>query len=395
MRFTQQQTMFLGILVLVVISCQVRFIQALALVLIGILLYSSMRRRYRNTFRVHLTATDPVNENIVVACRLAGRSCVFMIDTGYAGPPVLSASYLAIGENGLGEILSVEQRYKHAVQRLESGVSIDEQHGAVDRFISSGQCLAYTSGCTMRLMGIGSTQEQQADMLMCDMLELQTASGGYATPKRSTSNAQADVFVTNPLPSSVHILTCDFLLHSSPSFLSPKRGELILNMGLHEELATRTRMKMQPMRLSGGSFVINIEVGGTSVACTVDTGAPGPICIGASVAKKIMRCSRERHTLRQSGVNGEQVCSEIIRTQVKMCDTVFDDAVVFVNDTNTDHVDGYVGLGVLRAFDMLFTNDGIGFAPNGLPIRPFDAYKSVATVGTCADVDLPCAVTSS
>ena len=97
-----------------------------------------------------------------------------MIDTGYAGPPVLSACYLAVNDPTQDD---VDQRFRKITQRLDAGVTTDRQHRAIDEFINARGCLAYTSGCTMRLMGIGSTQEQQADMLMCDMLEMRTNLG--------------------------------------------------------------------------------------------------------------------------------------------------------------------------------------------------------------------------
>ena len=93
-------------------------------------------------------------------------------------------------------------------------------------------------------------------------------------------------------------------------------------------------------------------------------------------------------------MNGENIFSEIIRTNVTFCGTVLRDAAVFVNDSDVEQVDGYVGLGVLRAFDMLLTQNGIGFAANRLEIRPFHTYVSVASSSTCDAVELPCAITS-
>lgn len=391
MRFTQQRAILLGVLVIILLCTQDKRVQLPALAAIVLLMFKDAIRRRGNTFSVSLIATDAVNESLVLDCRLAGRPCLFMIDTGYAGPPVLSASYLSSGETRG----SVSERYRSAVSRLQNGVSTDQQNAAIEQFINTSQCLAYTSGCTMRLMGIGSTNEQQADMLMCDMLEMKTPSGFYGIPKRSTSNALADVFVTNPLPSSIHILTCDFLLHSSPALLSLEQGKLILNMSLQEEMYWRTRMRLHPIVLSGGSFVVDIKVGGASMRCTVDTGAPGPVCISAAAAKRIThRCRREKLTLRQSGVNGEQICSEIVRATVELSDNTFEDAVVFVNDSDIDQVDGYVGLGVLRAFDILLTLSGIGFQRNSHAIRSFESYVSVANESTCANIDLPCAAGS-
>ena len=207
-----------------------------------------------------------------------------------------------------------------------------------------------------------------------------------------TSDAQADVFVTNPLPTSVHIITCDFLIHSSPALLSISTKELHLNMSVNDELIARARMVMYPIILSGGSFVVEIRIGAEPFRCTVDTGAPGPVCLSAGAAKRIPTCvnNSEKRVLRQTGVNGEQVCSEIIAADVKFCNRTFSKIPIFVNDTDIDQVDGYIGLGMLRAFDMLFTPTGIGFMVNGMPMRDIEIYKESAAVGTCPNINLTC-----
>ena len=231
-----------------------------------------------------------------------------------------------------------------AVELLEAGVNEDAQNNAVDAFLQRSGCLAYTSGCTMRLMGIGATQEQQADMFMCGMLKLTTTYGAYATPKRVTSDAHADVFVTNPLPTSVHIITCDFLMHSSPALISPARQLLQLNLSAAEEMAEKVRMSMHPISMSGGSFVVNVALGGEMFRCTVDTGAPGPVCLSAGASARLRMCERnhDARVLRQAGVNGEQVCSELITTTMKFATREFHNASVFVNDSETEQVDGYI-----------------------------------------------------
>lgn len=383
MRFNDH-ALVIGLVVLaILVSTNNQPIQIASVVVIAGLVVASMMRQRNNTFAMHLASSDAVNESLVLDCKLADRRMLFMIDTGYAGPPVLSASYLAQDDDSHG---SVSARFKAAMARLEAGVDADAQNRAIDVFLKKSRCFAYTSGCTMRLMGIGSTQEQQADMLMCEMLQIRALNGRFASPKRDTSEAQADVFVTNTLPTSVHIITSDFLLHSSPALLDMSNGALHLNMGANEEYVLRGSMCMHPMVLSGGSFVVTIDVGGSSMRCTVDTGAPGPICLGASAAKRIGACSRggKEVSLRQSGVNGEQVCSDIIRARVSFCKHVFEETPVFINDTEVDQVDGYVGMGFLRAFNIMITESGIGFSKNGLTMTSFDKYADHAHSGVCS-----------
>lgn len=365
-----------------------RVVQIVAAILLVLCLTRQIVHRKYNCFRMHLLAADDINECLVMEGLVAGKSCLLMIDTGYAGPPVLSMSYLSLDD----EDDDVKVRYTRIMKRLRKGVSAEDQNRGVDEFIRRSGCMAYTSGCTMRLMGIGSTQEQQADMLMCDMLQLRTASGSYGSPKRATSNAHADVFVTNPLPSSVHIITCDFLLHSSPSLLEISSNTLRLNMSVQEEVVCKAGMTMLPMVLSGGSFVVDLILGGVSFKCTVDTGSPGPICLSSRAAARLTRCNqnREGRVLRQSGVNGEDICSEIVSASLEFCHKTFQDVPIFANDMNTDQVDGYVGLAVLRAFDILITPAGIGFRPNRHEMLTVDAFRSAAAVGSCPGVTLSC-----
>lgn len=380
--------------VLLVFACaeETVWIRCVCLVLIAALWATGAARVRANAFRMHLVATSRINESLVLQCRLAGQAAqLFMIDTGYAGPPVLSASYLAT-EGAASPIVheSVQARYTRAVRRMAS-VTVDDQNAAVDRFLRRRRCQAYTSGCTMRLMGIGATREQQADMLLCDMLEMQTHAGPYAAPHRATK-AMADVFVTNPLPSSVHILTCDFLMHAAPALLRVADGTLQLNMTAEAYLRARARCTMHAADFSGGAFVVPFQVGSETYRCTVDTGAPGPISLGLQAGARLAECSTsaQPRAVHQSGVNGERVCSQIVRSTVRFCGQEHEGVPIFVNDTNVDQVDGYVGMGFLRAFDILITPDAIGFCPNGNRTRSADEYDAIATRLSCEGVRLSC-----
>lgn len=390
MRSNQRQVLVCGVLVAVIALTKHKVVRNTA---IGCLVFAIvvvlMKRKY-NRFRAHLIAIDVVNESLVLEGELAGEPMLFMLDTGYAGPPVLSSSYLAIGHKCRG---GVAKRYHHAVELLEAGVSEDARNEAIDAFLNRSGCLAYTSGCTMRLMSIGATHEQQADMFMCNMLKLSTVYDAFATPKRASSDAHADVFVTNPLPTSVHIITCDFLIHSSPALISPAHQLLHLNMSTAEEAIERVRMTMQPVAMSGGSFVVQLTLGGEPFRCTVDTGAPGPVCLSSGASARLRSCQRNHNdtrVLRQAGVNGEQVCSELITTSMNFCGRAFENVPVFVNNSETEQVDGYIGMGVLRAFDILISPTGIGFAQNTLRMRSLDEYRSAAAPGKCDNIHMNC-----
>ena len=362
--------------------CRRISVTALALLIAGRVAMHLVERR-NNTFQMHLVAPDAMNESLLLEANLAGTDTLFLIDTGYAGPPVISASYLAIDDpSGM----PLKERYEHVARQLARAADSNAHHGAIHEFLRRKRCAAYTSGCTMRLMGIGDVSEQQADMMLCEALRFRACDGSMSKP---LSSIDADVFVTNRLSQSIHILTCDYLVHSSPVLLDIGRGVMRLFVPVDEAVIMRARMTMQPLRLSGGAFVVPIELGGATFQITVDTGAPGPVSLGKEAAKRLQSCVREKRALTQEGVNGERICSEIIRTDMHFCGHALRDVPVFVNDATVEGVDGYVGMGVLRAFDMLVLEEGIGFAHNGLALRSADTYAASTTARGCR-VELSC-----
>lgn len=351
-------------------------------------IYVYAARHASNTFALH-TAAEGMNEVLLLDARVAGVPALFMLDSGYAGPPVLSASYLAVGDDGAG---SVSRRYSRAMAALERGVSsIEQQHG-IDRFIDSSACITYTSSCTMRLQGIGSTAEHRADMLLCPMLALRTTSGAFKMPKRTT-RVHADLFVTNPMPRAVHILTSDFLLHASPCLLDLKRGTLSLNIPPPRAAVLLATYDLLPLELSGGAFVVRLRVGGRDVRCTVDTGSASTISLAKRAAQQLNCASNTGNVLRQQGVNGERVCSQIVSATVQFCSHTFHDVPVLANDHPLERVDGYIGLGFLRAFNILITDGKLGFQKNGMHMRSMQDYSGVR--GTCDSLSVRCARNSA
>jgi hypothetical protein len=238
----------------------------------------------------------------------------------------------------------------------------------------------------MRLMGIGDVQEQQADMLLCGPLRIRSIDGTMAAPM---TRVDANVFVTNPLPTSVHILTCDYLVHASPTLLDIGQNKLRLFLSQTETVTLRATMTMHPIQMSGGAFVVPVQLGGVAFRVTVDTGAPGPVSLGRNAGARMKSCMREKKALHQEGVNGERVCSEITRTDMLFSGIMVRDVPVFVNDTEVEGVDGYVGMGVLRAFNILILADAIGFAANGKTLRSADTYAS-STDGDGCNIQLSC-----
>ena len=87
--------------------------------------------------------------------------------------------------------------------------------------------------------------------------------------------------------------------------------------------------------------------------------------------------------LRQMGVNGEDVCSEMLLCDVGFCGKIYRDSLVFANNMQVEQVDGYVGMGFLRAFNICVTANGIGFSNSGLPMRSIGEYNTVTQAGGC------------
>ena len=331
-----------------------------------------------HVFKLRILTSDN-HDSIILHARLNNKQTLFLLDTGYAGPPVLSTTFLATEQHD----------YKQALKQMTE-ITDDDRNRALRHFLNHSGCFVYTSGCTMKLMGIGTTTEQQADMVLCQMLQFETMSGHYVAPKRA-STAHADIFVTHNLPSSVHILTSDFLMHSAPVFLSISKKCMEMNIHPARFLMLSQRFVQQPLQLSGGSLVVSVEVAGQTMNCTVDTGASGPICLGKDAADRINTCTfpKERRRLGQSGVNGEHICSELVSASVKFCGKTFEDAAILVNDMSVQQVDGYIGLGFLRAFDMLISSKGIAFAYTKIPLKSIDDYIDATIVGKC-NIALQC-----
>lgn len=331
--------------------------------LVACLIYHLLQSRTRSTLRLYLVGKGS-NKHIVLEGRVSGTPCLFLLDTGYAGAPVLSSSYLSLlttpsRQRTEGSFLSlssssVQERYVEEQEGMKR-VTSDDRNGAVLRFLSRSGCHSFTSGCTMRLMGIGATMEQQADMLMCPLLEFRNGMGYFSSPRKS--NVRADVLVTNDLPGTHHILTMDYLLHSSPCLLWSSSMTLELNMERHRIASVLARYTFHELKVGmmGGAFLLPVTVGGIVFHLTLDTGAPGPLCIKRSAFERGGTCRLPpvRKKMVQKGVHGETICSEVISADVELGPLSWKERAVFLHDTQ-EPTDGFVGWMFLRGFDWLF-----------------------------------------
>ena len=341
-----------------------------------------------NRVRITRSSSNALDECLILEAELGGDIVFFQIDTGYAGPPVLSASYLAVHAGQLLEPTvgaGVRARYQATLRALRTLVSDEQRAVAVDAFLARASCRAFTSGCTMRLMGISNTVEQQADMMLCAPVSFRAASGWMRRLVKPTTQADAEVFVTNPLHASCHILTTDFLRQASPVLLR-MRGDMELYIPTARAALYAATFHTVPLRLVAGAPIVTIDVGGVQFVCTVDTGSPGPISLGTQAAGKLPRniCRQTPFVSHQSGVNGDTVCSSIIVAPITIAGgPSFASVPIFVNSAPVEGTDGYVGMGLLRAFDLLFTDKAFGIRASGISPRAIEEYSSVP--GECID----------
>ena len=231
----------------------------------------------------------------------------------------------------------------------------------------------------MRLMGIGTTTEARADMLLCPSLMRDNAAVG-------------DVLVTNPLQGSPHILTIDYLLHRHPCLLCPAWQRLFLDMPAWEVASTRPSFEFHANpRLVGGAPSVVMTVGGAELQIVIDTGAAAALSLSPTAISKLKVCGNMGDgplKAMQTGVNGEKICSDIVTASVQIGSTVFPSVQIFANSEDVQGADGYAGMGLLRALDLWLAPHEIGFRPSGLP----PGMSRAMTPGTCGKRPLQCAV---
>jgi len=322
---------------------------------------------------MHLLADADGNESLVFDARLSGERTFFLLDTAYAGAPVLSSSLLAAQRACATSFApggdDVGARYRGCLARMRDAAAGGGGDGGSaapvrDFLMRNGACRAYTSGCTMRLMGISETVENQADMLLCPSVELGVDGGGGG------GRGGADVLVTNPLPGSPHILTVDYLLHRAPCVLCPARRLAHFRVTpLHPSLR-RASFELHEARFVGGAYVVPMRVGGATLSVVVDTGASASLSVSSSAAGRLGECARgEARRVTQVGVNGERVCSDVVSARVEVGSIDFGTVEVLVNTSPVQGADAYCGMGILRAVDLWLEPHCIGFRRSGLPPR--------------------------
>lgn len=334
-----------------------------------------LRAQCKERGGLHLVEDEHGNEALVLDSEISwSKHSLFLVDTAYAGAPVLSTSYLASPYHPI-PYSSVQDRYRRALSHGD--VSEDARRRAVRGLLTTMR--SYTSGCTQRLLGIGEVMESQADMLLAGGLKF------YGIPP--TTGVDADVFVTNTLPGSVHILTSDYLIQNGPTLLMPAAGAVEFQMGLARQLALRPFFHFVSAHTYGGAFVVPVKVGGETLSLVLDTGAAVAVSLSSGVIQRLKTCNRNGSPRRitQTGVNGEMVCSDVFRADVKVAGIHFPDVEVCANSHDVEGADGYAGLALWRCFDLWISTKEVGFRRNSLKPRS----SSLSSPGECSFMDPP------
>jgi hypothetical protein len=326
------------------------------LVLVVLAFFHGATALLSNVYPLSLLDDGAGNEALIIEGRVCDERVLFLVDTAYAGAPVLSVSYMnCIRKNPRLTLGSVRTRFWATMQALEAEMTNYEMHETLNEYVGRGACKTFTSGCTMRLMGIGETSEAQSEMLLCPPIAL---------AGRKKWRWDADVFVTNPLPGSPHILTSDYLLHNGPALIEPAKGRLSLRASVR-----RHDFDLFEAHLVGGAFLIPIEVSGVVMNVVVDTGASTTLSLAPSSASRLRArggCRLRNRKVFQTGVNGENICSDVVSLDVTVGGTALPAVDVLVNSQEVEGADGYVGIGILRAFDLYLSREAIGVRPSGL-----------------------------
>lgn len=326
---------------------------------------------------IKIQISGKVNPSIAIPFRVGNYQSVFILDTGYAGAPVLNTKILDVKFDG-DDIDSYLERISHVTCSNEAA------NRKLDNFKTSNSCIDYTSGCVLRLMGIGETSEKASDMLLCPHIAMKSASSSeYLNVKKNVGITEADVLMTNHELNSPHILTLDYLRHLAPCVLHLRQNRMSLAMGNAEFVYERAQSHHISSETIGGAYVCALEINGVTIRCTVDTGASTTVCIGSSVLRRIKNYNQTEEHIEQIGINSEVICSEIVLANVKFCTGSFLDVPVFVNQQEVEETDGYVGLGFLQAFDLLITPVSLFAKYNGAAIASLKSYEHVRRRGLC------------
>ena len=340
------------------------------------------RRNEHDEFDMRLVRVDD-NESLVMEASFESGNEFFVVDTGYAGPLVLSETYLSRELQHDDPWSQLKHRYEKATHQSNRMVTTKDRKASLGRFVSKNAMMAYSTGCRMKLAGVTGIVEHRSNMITGAAVRFRCAKTRVARTPMHKTNHDSDLFVTHPLPGSTHLLTSDYLRDASPCLLNISDSKLQMRMSTTRTAAEKGRMMMQPTKIRSGAFVITVLLNNTPFDVVLDTGSSGTFSIGSNHVSRLQTCVREHRTVRQNGVSGN-VCADIVRCDLAMNGIDFGEVSVFLNDGEFNIAHGYVGLGVLRGFDILISDTEIGLRRNELPLRDSSSYATPAS-GSCGE----------
>ena len=324
---------------------------------------------------VELGGTNPC---MAVCARVGNFQTAFCIDTGFAGPCLLSLPCLSSAP-ALDDPDNCADWCERAQASLHE-VSASRQEAVLRSFVEQNRCSTFTSGCTMRLASIGMTKESTSEVILTPPLELRSPSATWTAPRSCSGQPVAEVLTSTPM-ATLHLLTCDWLVQNSPALLAPHDGLLRTNLSDADFAAEKASLHAVSTEMSGGAFVATIKVDGVPMRVTVDSGASCYLSIGEQSAKKLRSCRSLQKTMRQIGANGERICSHAVEASVELGGAT-ESVPILVNDLPLDSEDGYLGYCYLRHYDLCITPHTLYARRNP---RPFDPTLLDATL-----TDTPC-----
>lgn len=318
--------------------------------------------------------------SLAVWCRVGPFEGPWVVDTAFSGAPLLSLPWLVAQARARSDA-NCAQVYAQTAPRL-AGISNQRQRDALDALVAGSAASRFSAGCSNTLVGIGSAETVTTDILLGPGLELRTASGDFFCGRTCATQFTNDVFNTTTMETA-SLLTCDYLRQVSPTLILPEAGEL--HVRARPELVERVRARGFELsaHIFGGAFVATVHVAGHEMRLAVDTGSSLTVSLDSQAAAKISACDTTgtaRH-MKQHGINNEAVCADVVMADVRIGPNTERMPVMLNNTASTDIVDGYLGLSLLRGYDLAVLPDRLLAARNANSIAT--EFLDAASQGWC------------
>ena len=327
----------------------------------------------------HALFTDSKTSTLLLDTRIRTLRTIFLIDTGYAGPCVLNTHFMA------RKTVDEDEDVVQALDGVRGKRLATQEYAALQQFMALTASSDFTSGCRMQLTGISTSTHKHSDLVLTHPLSFRTTEGDYSCPKSALP--AADILVTNSVVDTPHILTMDYIRHHAPCMIETQRKRVTWCMSTFA-FAAAVSFTHVSRHLSGGVFLIPVNIGGVVAKCVLDTGSEMCVTLSPHVGHAI-RCTGAWKSISQSGIQEQRACSAVVEAAVEVAGSVFEPCLVGIN-TIESHVDGFVGMGLLRCFDLLITRNDVWLRRNAgkcMTLRDSDDHRCTTTPPACTRVN--------